>query len=260
MNLQQDNFSLNWHTYPDHLRDMMKEMFHSGDFSDVTLICEDKKQIKAHKNILGASSSCFRDIFMSDKSSHQTIYLRGIKHSEMEPIMQFVYLGEATINEHRTKEFLAVARSLEIEELDLSEYPSEEDTYNNKHPTNIPINSVSKDDCKCKVNSKGKRFPCGNCEKDFSSTNELKRHIEADHEGVRYPCNQCDYQAKEKGKLLRHIKGMHDGVEFKCHFCDFKTGWKTYLSKHIKSKHSSELPKLFKDQKIYFRDHLGTHF
>ena len=224
MNLQQDNFSLNWHTYPDHLRDMMKEMFHSSDFSDVTLICEDKKQIKAHKNILGASSSCFRDIFMSDKSSHQIIYLRGIKHSEMEPIMQFVYLGEATINENRTKEFLAVAKSLAIEELDISEYDTPTD--NNESEGQI------------QPDFGGQRHACGNCDKDFALKSGLKRHIEAVHEGKRYSCNQCDYEAREKSTLFKHIKAKHDGAEFKCQFCDFTFHWKSNVDHHIKTKHS----------------------
>ena len=42
---------------------------------------------------------------------------RGVQFSEMESIMQFIYLGEATFYEERMGEFLAVAKSLEIEEL-----------------------------------------------------------------------------------------------------------------------------------------------
>ena len=45
------------------------------------------------------------------------MYLRGIQFSEMESIMQFIYLGEATFFEERMDEFLAVAKSLEIKEL-----------------------------------------------------------------------------------------------------------------------------------------------
>ena len=45
------------------------------------------------------------------------MYLRGVQYSEMESIMQFIYLGEATFYEERMDEFLAVARSLEIKEL-----------------------------------------------------------------------------------------------------------------------------------------------
>ena len=92
MNFQQEKSPLNY------VRNIMKELIASTDLTDVTLICEDKKQIRAHKNILGVSSNFFRDIFKSDKSSHQTIYLRGIKHSVMAPILQFVYLGEATMS------------------------------------------------------------------------------------------------------------------------------------------------------------------
>ena len=45
------------------------------------------------------------------------MYLRGIQFSEIESILQFIYLGEATFYEERMDEFLAVAKSLEIKEL-----------------------------------------------------------------------------------------------------------------------------------------------
>ena len=45
------------------------------------------------------------------------MYLRGIQFSEMESIMQFIYLGEATFYKERMVEFLDVAKSLEIKEL-----------------------------------------------------------------------------------------------------------------------------------------------
>ena len=45
------------------------------------------------------------------------IYLRGIQHSEMESIMQFIYLGEAKFNEERMSEFLMVSKNLEIKYL-----------------------------------------------------------------------------------------------------------------------------------------------
>ena len=54
--------NLTWHSYSDHLKDMMKEIMASGDFADVTLICDSKEQIKAHKNILAACSPVLNDI------------------------------------------------------------------------------------------------------------------------------------------------------------------------------------------------------
>ena len=69
----------------------MKEMM-NDDFADVTLVCEDRKYIRAHKNILSACSPVFKDIVKLEQSSKPIIYLRGINFSELESIMQFIYL------------------------------------------------------------------------------------------------------------------------------------------------------------------------
>ena len=59
--MDQDKYSLQWHTYSDHLRNILKEMISDDSFADVTLITDDKKQIKAHRNILSACSSVFKE-------------------------------------------------------------------------------------------------------------------------------------------------------------------------------------------------------
>ena len=109
--------SLTWYTYSDHLKSMMRELMMNEDFSDVTLVTDDKKQIRANINILSACSPVFKDILRKEKNSNQIMYLRGVQFPEMESIMQFIYLGEATFYEERMDEFLAVAKSLEIKEL-----------------------------------------------------------------------------------------------------------------------------------------------
>ena len=90
----------------------------NDDFADVTLVTEDKKHMKAHKNILSACSFVFKDMFQQeDMKSNSFIYLRGVQFSKLESIMQFIYLGEATFYEERMNEFLAVATSLEIKDI-----------------------------------------------------------------------------------------------------------------------------------------------
>ena len=37
----QEKYTLTWHTYPDHLRDIMKAMMTSDSFTDVALISDD---------------------------------------------------------------------------------------------------------------------------------------------------------------------------------------------------------------------------
>ena len=47
-------------------------------FADVTLACEDGQQIDAHKVILAASSSVFRNLLRRNKLPNPIIILRGV--------------------------------------------------------------------------------------------------------------------------------------------------------------------------------------
>ena len=66
--MHQEKYSLTWHTYSDHLRSMMKELMMNEDFADVTLVTEDKKQIKANISILSACSPVFKEGTTSTKN------------------------------------------------------------------------------------------------------------------------------------------------------------------------------------------------
>ena len=68
--MQEDKYTLTWHTYTDHLRDILKELSSDESFADVTLVTDDKKQIKAHRNILSACSSVFKEILQINTNKH----------------------------------------------------------------------------------------------------------------------------------------------------------------------------------------------
>merc|ERR1712133_247137 len=109
--------NINWHTYSDHLRDMLYEMRESDQLTDVTLVCDDKMQFKAHKIVLSACSPVFKSIINDLSQNSSVIYLRGIQHQEMESILEFIYLGAATFSVERMGAFLEVAKDLEIKEI-----------------------------------------------------------------------------------------------------------------------------------------------
>ena len=114
----QQKYTLHWHSYSDHLRETLNEMLLSSEFADVTLVTDDKQKIRAHRNIHSACSPVFKSILQFDSNNmNPVIYLRGVQHSEMESIMQFVFLGEARFYEERMSEFLTVSKNLEIKEL-----------------------------------------------------------------------------------------------------------------------------------------------
>ena len=91
---------------------MLHGLMSSDTFTDVTLVCDDQKQLKAHKVILSAFSSVFKNIFT--QNNIPLIYLRGIDYSEMESIIQFIYLGETAFYQERLEVFLKVAKDLDI--------------------------------------------------------------------------------------------------------------------------------------------------
>merc|ERR1712155_338713 len=106
----------------------------SSEFADVTLVTDDKQMIRAHRNILSAASPVFKGILQFDSNNtNPVIYLRGVQHSEMESVMQFIYLGEARFYEERMREFLTVSKSLEIKELSTGIEMNDQNTETNEN-------------------------------------------------------------------------------------------------------------------------------
>ena len=112
-----EKYTLNWHTFNDHLLLMFKDLYEEGRHSDVTLVCDDQTQFKAHKIVLRACSPVFKKIIDNNPSQHPLIYLRGIHSYEMESILQLMYLGEGKFYYERMAEFIKVAKDLEVKEI-----------------------------------------------------------------------------------------------------------------------------------------------
>ena len=83
----------------------------------LTLLCEDSKQITAHKAILASSSPFFRAVLTQNVHPHPILYLQGISFSQLHAIWQFVYLGKPEICQDNIQEFLVTANDLQIEGL-----------------------------------------------------------------------------------------------------------------------------------------------
>ena len=113
--------NLTWKLSPDNLRRMLHDMRGRSDFTDVTLVCDDDALVEAHKVVLGAVSPVFRKMLASNHllypGSHPMIYLRGVKHQDMEAILRYIYLGEPTVHQDRIKNVLDAAKEFGIKEL-----------------------------------------------------------------------------------------------------------------------------------------------
>ena len=111
-----EKFCLRWNDFEANISSAFCDLKKEKDFSDVTLACADG-QIEAHKVILAASSPFFKGILKKNSHIHPLIYLKGIKFSDVEAVLNFIYHGKVNIEEANLNAFLEVAEELEVKGL-----------------------------------------------------------------------------------------------------------------------------------------------
>ena len=226
--MQQEKFSLTSDAYSDHQRKILHDLLETNDFADVTLVCDDLKQIKAHRNILSACSPVFKTMLhIETNNSHPVIYLRGIQYTEMESIIQYIYQGKATFLQERLSDLLSTAKSLQIRELANSvtdEKPaatgSQEDEEVLQNKEDLLIETQIETDEKTFKSMKqefhdqnGELYSCRQCPFETTTLKYLKEHNKTQHGETKYICNQCDFETDRHNRLRMHI-GKHEGVTF----------------------------------------------
>ena len=107
-------FNLSRQDFESSTSSVFKELLKDDVFTDVTLACQDNEQMRAHKVILSSCSSFFRNILVNNPKEALVIYLKGIRMTELNAIMRFMYLGETQVNQDDLQEFMVAAKGLEI--------------------------------------------------------------------------------------------------------------------------------------------------
>ena len=103
-----------WPEFQDFILQSRVDLYNKKPYSDVTLISHEKVQFKAHKVILGLASSVFDKIFLRRKEANVTIWLKDIMEKELTAILQFIYLGQAPVDEERLGHFVKAAKYLQM--------------------------------------------------------------------------------------------------------------------------------------------------
>ncbi|XP_026757156.1 zinc finger and BTB domain-containing protein 1-like [Galleria mellonella] len=109
-------FSLRWNNYVTHVTEAFNVLRFENDLVDVTLCCDGGK-IKAHKMLLSACSSYFKQIFKENPCQHPVIIFRNFKYEDLNAIINFMYHGEVNIFQEQLESFLITAELLEVKGL-----------------------------------------------------------------------------------------------------------------------------------------------
>lgn len=109
----QQSFSLRWNDYSSHIARAFESLRYEEDLVDVTLYCEGRR-IRAHKMVLSACSSYFKDIFKENPSQHPIIIFKNVKYSDLVSLVEFMYQGEVVVLQESLPSFLHTAELLSV--------------------------------------------------------------------------------------------------------------------------------------------------
>jgi len=112
-----EQFCLRWNDFEANISRAFQDLREEKDFFDVTLACDDEKQIKVHKVILSACSPFFRSVLRKNPHDHPLLYLKGVKYAELQSVLNFMYYGEVNVAHEDLNGFLSVAEDLKIKGL-----------------------------------------------------------------------------------------------------------------------------------------------
>ena len=112
-----EKFCLRWNDFESNISVAFRELREDKDFFDVTLTCDDEQQLQAHKVILSACSPFFRNILRRNPHQHPLLYLKGVKYTDLQSVLNFMYHGEVNVAQEELNSFLAVAEDLRVKGL-----------------------------------------------------------------------------------------------------------------------------------------------
>ena len=260
-----EKLCLQWNDFKENAVNTFGTLREDKDFTDVTLVCEEGKQVEVHKVVLASSSPFFQNILRKNKHIHPLIYMRGMKSDDLFAIIDFLYCGEANVYQENLDSFLAIAEELQLKGLMGNSEKDEvvqDDTF--KMPAEKKVDTVHKNDSGalkpvgpsqsnvgaldtvCRDLALTSNFSSGDlqdlgekCISMMQKTSEKNSHGQP-----LYRCKVCG-KVDIMGNTKNHIESNHlEGVSIPCNFCET-----TFRSRNTLAKHTSRNHKNHKDDK-----------
>nr|CAI5838865.1 unnamed protein product [Callosobruchus analis] len=106
-------FCVRWNSYQSNLQSAFPKLLTSEHFVDVTLACENE-MLKCHKVVLSACSAYFEKLLLDNPCQHPIIFMKDMKYSEMQSLVDFMYKGEVNVTQDDLPSLLKSAEALQI--------------------------------------------------------------------------------------------------------------------------------------------------
>ena len=231
-----EKLCVQWNDFKDNVIGAFGILREDEDFADVTLACEDGKQMEAHKVILATSSPFFQNLLMRNKHAHPLIYMRGVKSEDLLTIIDFLYCGQADVLEENLERFLAISKELQLKgftgKTDGSALIQRESV---KMSLPKKVNKVKKKEANIFISSNILEPSCD--EEIFA--NELETISDLTNSLTNNPVSEDFQELEEKCKSMmeKTAKKQANGYPlYMCKVCG-KEEIKSGMTKHIEANH-----------------------
>ena len=114
-----EKYALRWKNFQSNVINSFRNVRADEDFSDVTLVGDDRAPVSAHKLVLASSSDYFKNILKHKQGSNAQLILclEGVTFGDLNDMLDYIYNGEVQIHEQSLDNFLRVAERFKLEGL-----------------------------------------------------------------------------------------------------------------------------------------------
>ena len=145
MNREGDKLFLKWNDFQENAISAFELLREDREFVDLTLACEDGQQMEVHRAVFASSSPFFLNLLRKKKHPNPLIYFRGVKSEDLLGIVDFLYFGEANVQQKNLNSFFALAEEFQLKGLMESHTEKEQDSKATFHQPEPPKQIISKD-------------------------------------------------------------------------------------------------------------------
>jgi len=203
-----DKMFVKWSYFQSNIIESFRNLRQEEDLFDVTLVCNDGKQLEAHKLILSACSPLLRQMLSKSKHPHPFVFMPGMKSKELEAVLDFLYNGEVSVEQEDIADFLSLSQLLQIKGLtNHQENKSKEDKDTSLIYDKEDRHVVSEKKMK-KEHPENQNNRCSKCGKYFITFSILKIHLMS-HEGEE----SADDPLSERSASSENVLTNHDEID-----------------------------------------------